>query len=174
VHGYWLILIIYFIVLLLTCLQIIFETNSSTKTLAYLLFCVFIPIIGIIFYMTFGFNYWRKKIYSKKSDQNEKTLQQLTKNIVQYSRSIVTKKDISVKNDAELVNMVIKDLNSPLTSGNKIKILSNGEEKFPELLQCLERAKHHIHLEYYIYEQDEIGTRIIEMLIRRCTGKIYL
>src|SRR5450631_3652723 len=119
-HGYWLILIIYFLVLVLTCLQIIFETNSSTKTLAYLLFCVFIPVIGIIFYMTFGFNYWRKKIYSKKSDQNEKILQLLTKNIVQYSHSIVTKKDISLKNESGLVTMVIKDLNSSLTSGNKV------------------------------------------------------
>ena len=36
-------------------------------------------------------------------------------------------------------------------------MLLNGEEKFPELLACLEKAKHHIHMEYYIYEQDEIG-----------------
>ncbi len=166
-HGYWLILLIYFIVLLLTCLHIIFDTNSSTKALAYLLFCVFIPVIGIIFYITFGVNYWRKKKYSKKSEQNEKILQQLTKKIVQYSHTIVTKKDISIKNDADLVTMVIKDLNSPLTSGNRVKILLNGEEKFPELLQCLAGAKHHIHLEYYIFEQGEIGTRIIEMLITK-------
>ena len=53
--------------------------------------------------------------------------------------------------------MVEKELRSPLTRRNKVKLLLNGEEKFPEVLEALSNAKHHIHIEYYIYEQDEIG-----------------
>ena len=34
-------------------------------------------------------------------------------------------------------------------------------------MQVLREAKHHIHIEYYIYEQDEIGTAIIELLIQK-------
>ena len=63
--------------------------------------------------------------------------------------------------------MLLKDLRSPLTRNNKVKLLVNGEEKFPELIKCLKAAKHHIHIEYYIFEQDEIGTTIIEILIAK-------
>ena len=69
--------------------------------------------------------------------------------------------------NTELAAMLIKDLKSPLTRKNRVKLLVNGEEKFPELMQVLQQAKHHIHLEYYIYEQDEIGTAIIELLIQK-------
>ena len=163
----WGIIISYLVILLLVCIRVIFETHSSTKTLAYLLFCIFIPVIGIVFYLTFGINYWKLKLYSKKAAEDENLLRQLKKNIPHYSQTIVTAEEAAGMQNAELVAMLIKDLKSPLTRYNKVKLLLNGEEKFPELIACLENAKHHIHMEYYIYEQDEIGSTIIELLIKK-------
>ena len=34
-------------------------------------------------------------------------------------------------------------------------------------MKCLDEAKHHIHMEYNIYEEDEIGSAIIELLIKK-------
>lgn len=153
--------------MLLVCLRVIFETHSSTKTLAYLLFCIFIPVVGIFFYLAFGINYWKIKVYSKKAVHDENLLRQLKKNIPQYCEAVVALGDTSVMQNAELAAMLIKDIKSPLTRNNRVKLLLNGEEKFPELIACLENAKHHIHIQYYIYEQDEIGNRIIELLIKK-------
>jgi cardiolipin synthase A/B len=157
--------IIYLAVLVLICLRIIFETHSSTKTLAYLLFCIFIPVVGIIFYLTFGVNYWRIKLYSKKAVQDQKLLDQLKKNIPYYESMIVKPAQVNALEHSELASMLIRDIRSPLTRYNKVKLLINGEEKFPELLRSIKEAKHHIHMEYYIYEQDDIGKEIIEQLI---------
>ncbi|MEP7236828.1 MAG: cardiolipin synthase [Ferruginibacter sp.] len=168
-HWTWITIIGYLVILLLVCLRVIFETHSSTKTLAYLLFCIFIPVIGMGFYLTFGINYWKLKLYSNKAVQDEKLLQQLKKNIPHYSQTIVTTEEAVDMQNAELAALLIKDIKSPLTRYNKVKLLLNGEEKFPELINCLEGAKHHIHLEYYIYEQDEIGTTIIELLIKKAS-----
>lgn len=166
-HWIWIAIIGYLVVLLLVCLRVLFETHSSTKTLAYLLFCILIPVIGIVFYLTFGINYWKLKLYSKKAVADEKLLQQLKKNIAQYEASVVKAPEASVTYHAELASMLIKDLKSPLTANNKVKLLLNGEEKFPELMSCLDNAKHHIHLEYYIFEQDEIGSAVIGLLIKK-------
>lgn len=163
----WIVVIIYVFVLILVCLRIIFETRSSTKTMAYLLFSIFAPVFGMLFYLLFGVNYWRKKLYSKKTGHNEKMLGQLKKDIVQYNEVAVTRENILKDDNAELATMLIKDLHSPLTRHNTLKLLVNGEEKFPELLKCLKGAKHHIHMEYYIYEQDEIGSAVIELLIQK-------
>jgi cardiolipin synthase len=48
-----------------------------------------------------------------------------------------------------------------------VKLLLNGEEKFPEVLEAIRNAKHHIHIEYYIYEWDEIGEQVAELLIQK-------
>jgi cardiolipin synthase len=126
-----------------------------------------VPVAGIVFYLTFGINYWKTKLYSNKAAADEKLLRQLKKHIPHYNETIVTPGELTGMQHAELASMLIKDIKSPLTRYNKVKLLLNGEEKFPELIACLENAKHHIHLEYYIYEQDEIGSAIIELLIKK-------
>src|SRR5665213_137961 len=63
--------------------------------------------------------------------------------------------------------MVVKDSMSPLTSNNSVKLLINGENKFPEVLKAMSEAKDHIHIEYYIYEDDDIGTEIGSILIKK-------
>jgi cardiolipin synthase len=63
--------------------------------------------------------------------------------------------------------MLAKSSKSALASKNSVSVLINGEMKFAEVLKALEKAKHHIHIEYYIYEDDEIGRAIAEMLIRK-------
>ena len=69
----WLLIyeISYTIILILVCLRIVYDTRSTTKTLAYLLFAIFVPFAGMLFYFLFGINYRNKKMYSKKLFENE-------------------------------------------------------------------------------------------------------
>jgi cardiolipin synthase len=119
------------------------------------------------FYLAFGINYWKTKLYLKKAQEDENLLKQLKSSIPHYNVTVVKPEEIVDEENAELAAMLIKGIKSPLTRYNKVKLLLNGEEKFPELITCLENAKHHIHLEYYIYEQDEIGNAVIELLIKK-------
>src|SRR6185437_8567301 len=73
----------------------------------------------------------------------------------------------ALEGNYELAAMLLKELHTPLSGGNKVKILVNGEEKFPEVLKALNEAKHHIHIEYYIYENDSIGKEIENILIAK-------
>jgi len=158
---------IYIILLVLVCLRIIFETRSTNKTLAYLLFSCFIPVVGMFFYITFGINYWRKKRYDKKSVADKEILEHIASSSQPYIDTSLEASHPAVEQNAELATMLLKDLSSPLTSGNKVSLLINGEEKFPNLLDAIGKAKNHIHLEYYIYEYDVTGTSLIDALIQK-------
>ena len=160
-------MIVYTIILILVCLRIVFETQSSTKTLAYLLLCIFLPVFGVLFYVTFGINYWKKKLYRTKTSSDEKLLEELKRKVLQYGQASINHSELVGDDVLEMANMVIKDNYSPLTRNNKVKLLQNGDEKFPELLLALKNARHHIHMEYYIYECGEIGSEIIELLINK-------
>lgn len=167
-------IIIYVIVLVLVCLRIIYETHNSTKTIAYLLLCILAPVAGILFYLAFGFNYWRTKLYRNKFSNDVKMLKHMKKFIGQYNKGLETPEAKSEFANAALASMLIKNLNSPLTASNAVKVLINGEEKFAELLEAMSKAKNHIHIEYYIFEQDEIGSSIIEMLIKKAQEGIRI
>lgn len=51
-------------------------------------------------------------------------------------------------------------------SGNHIQLLRNGVEYFPALEQAINEAQHHVYLQSYIYEADQIGLRIGEAMMQ--------
>ena len=51
-------------------------------------------------------------------------------------------------------------------------LLLNGEHKFAEVIKAINEAKHHIHIEYYIYEDDVIGKTIEHLLIKKAAEGI--
>ena len=159
--------IVYILILILVSLRIIYDTRSSSKTLAYLLLAIFIPVAGILFYFIFGINYRKRSIYSKKLVEDEVSLRALDERTVSISARNLKKNAEEVGIGESLVNLLMNDSLSPLTIGNAVKLLINGEDKYPEVLDVLQHARHHIHLEYYIFEDDIIGNRIKDMLIQK-------
>lgn len=170
----WLLIgeIAYVLILILVCLRVIYDTRSITKTLAYLLFATFVPFIGMIFYFFFGINYRNRKMYSKKLYQNDELAAKFRQKLLRYSEQTYKESNPAVISNKELAFMVLKDSMSPLTAKNSVKLLVNGENKFPEVLNAIKNAKDHIHIEYYIYEADEIGTAIASALVEKAKGGV--
>ncbi len=71
----------YFIVTFLVIVRVLYDTRSSTKALAYILFIVFLPILGTLFYFAFGINYRKRKLYTKKIVIDEHQGRQISKEI---------------------------------------------------------------------------------------------
>ncbi|HNW75594.1 MAG TPA: cardiolipin synthase [Bacteroidales bacterium] len=159
--------IVYILIVALVCLRIIYDTRSSSKTLAYLLLAIFVPVAGMLFYFIFGVNYRKRMIYSKKLIEDEGRLKELSIDPFTMSENSLRKNASDIGNARSLVSLLMNDTQSPLTDGNAVKLLINGEEKFPEVISALEQAQRYIHLEYYIYDDDEIGNRIKDILIRK-------
>src|SRR5512145_1695761 len=95
--------IIYGIIVLFVCLRIIYDTRSSSKTLAYLLFAIFIPVAGIIFYFVFGVNYRKRLIYSKKLVEDEVRLKKLDEKTILLSTRNLKKNASEVGEGESLV-----------------------------------------------------------------------
>ncbi len=105
-------------------------------------------------------------MYSKKIVEDENLLEKIHFQIGQSTKEILQLDFLDVSNH-NLVNFIQNTNNSPLTANNYVELFINGEEKFPALLEALEQAKSHIHVEYYIYESDQTGTAIADTLIRK-------
>ena len=164
----WILLaqIAYSILVVLVILRVLYDTRSSTKALAYILFIVFVPVAGMIFYFSFGINYRKRKLYSKKVDVDEPLRIQI-RNKMNASSEAIRDSGLITEKHKTLTEFIRRSGSSPLTANNSVELFINGEEKFPALLIALENAKSHIHVEYYIYENDVTGNQIADVLIKK-------
>lgn len=170
-QAQWLLVveIIYLLLLVFTCLRIVYDTNSISKTISYLLFAVFVPVVGIAFYFSFGINYRKRKIYDKKLNVDEKFKKEVQAMFQANDLEEVIHKEKNLLKVGRLVRLLAnkKVGRAFLFPNNEARLLHNGEEKFPLLLEDLRQAQHHIHIEYYIYDNDEIGNTIKNILIEK-------
>ena len=156
----------YLLIVFLVILRVLYDTRSSIKALAYILFIIFVPVAGMLFYFSFGINYRKRKLYSKKISIDEPLRLRIRNNMNTYSEAILDSGLIEEKYKT-LTEFIRRSGSSPLTANNDVKLLINGEDKFPVLVKALLNAKNHIHLEYYIYENDITGNEIAEILIKK-------
>jgi cardiolipin synthase A/B len=153
-------------VALIASIRVVLETRSPSKTAAYLLLIFLFPIGGPILYFLVGVNYRKRKIYSKKLTKNETLFRQVQERILKNSNLVRERHvHLSSRND-ELIKLLLGESFSPL-SENKVTVLINGEQKFPVLIDALEKARNFIHIEYYIFEEDKTGSQIKDVLIRK-------
>jgi cardiolipin synthase len=54
----------------------------------------------------------------------------------------------------------------PLLGGNQISVLHNGEQAYPRMLDAIDHARTSIALATYIFDNDAIGRRFVDALVR--------
>ncbi|RYD02715.1 hypothetical protein N752_23330 [Desulforamulus aquiferis] len=133
---------LFFINALIVIVIIILERKRPEKTIAWILVLVILPTLGFILYILLGRNWKRKR-------------NKLNKHFDLPANSPVVRELCNVKSDInKLIKLLSTSGNSPLFTNNKVVIFKDGNEKFSALLEELRKAKHHIHLEYYIVNSD--------------------
>ncbi|RYY09601.1 MAG: cardiolipin synthase, partial [Chitinophagaceae bacterium] len=166
-HLSSIVLIVGYLLSIFMALLVISENRSPSKTLAYLLMFFALPYIGVVIYFIFGENYRKKKIYKKKWLTDQQSSERFGNYMVRLSEEVLASHVDTIKGNAQLVRLLVNDSKLPISVNNKVTVLHNGEEKFPAVIAALENARHHIHIEYYIFEEGKIADAIRDILIRK-------
>jgi cardiolipin synthase len=53
----------------------------------------------------------------------------------------------------------------PLVAGNKLTLLVDGPAAYAEMYKAIRAAKHHIHLETFIFSDDDVGQKFAQLLL---------
>jgi cardiolipin synthase A/B len=143
---------------------IFLENRHPTQTITWLVVLGSFPLVGFFFYLLFGRNYRKEKMYRKKYFLDKQAF--LTVEGENDPRS-EEKLGLMAEHQARLFTLAQKLGNSPISFDTATKVLTNGEETFHHILEQLNKARHHIHIEYYIVRDDRIGKEIKEILINK-------
>ena len=145
---------------------IIFENRSPSRTVAWLLVLLAFPVLGFILYILIGQKpRKRKKVKDHLQADDLLQLKSVLDNQLKMLDGPEHSIDKNIYAKKRLVNLILNNFEEPFTVHNKSRVLTNGKETFDAICKSIKKAKHHIHLEYYMIRPDRIGQKIRDLLI---------
>ena len=153
---------------------VFFERRNPASSWAWLFVLLFIPVFGFVIYMIFGRNSKREKMFRVKEEYDREVYYKYLLQDERCVGRVKAQKEIIEKGgrlvDAEyLTDLAYLHLNSGnwMTFNNKVTRFITGADKFEALVRDIRQAKEFIHLEYYIWRGDKLGTRLVEELTKK-------
>jgi cardiolipin synthase len=165
---FWLIvLLVYLATMISVAIMIILERRSPHKTAAWVLALILLPVLGVLFYLFFGQEYRKQKMFSRKGVKSLGKFRRLSSvQLREISDAQLNLSPAAVEKE-KIIRLLLNNSNSVFTTGNNLKLLNNGRETFDAIFKAIRAARHHIHLEYYIIENDKIGNELKNLLIEK-------
>lgn len=164
---YWIFFILFIYTVAMVIFAILLENRNPLKSIAWVLVLVLLPFVGLIIYVLFGQDFRRRKIISKKSI---KTVSRPARTDFDFE-AFLQDETLPVENQ-KLVSLLYNNSEAFPYTNSEVKILTRGCEIFESLFNDIERAQNHIHLEFYIIQDDEVGSRLRELLIRKAKSGV--
>ena len=160
---------IFSLLVFLTGIVIFFEKRNPSQTVAWLLILLVFPVAGFVLYFFFGNNIRKRALFKKMMlDSGPIDCYQL----IESQKERVTQKLLFCCDEFKdvkhkLINLLLNNSKTPFTYNNKSEVFTYGDKAFDSKLIAMENAKHHIHLEYFIVKDDNLGSKIKDLLIRK-------
>ena len=147
------------------------EPREIAATWGWLIVLIMLPIIGFIIYFFFGRRIRKKRIFNMKSQETvglQELVEQQQRDLERTKEKIGAPK-FRFKNEyqEDLASFFLETDDAIITDNNEVTLYVSGEDKFTQLKADIEQAKHHIHLQYYIFNDDTIGHEIMDLLIEK-------
>ncbi len=168
-QWYWLPLLLIYIAIIVT---ILIENRNPTKTIAWVMVIVFVPLVGVVIYYLFGQKFEKVKVFREQNRENHLRLLKVWERLNPIMDENIQVLRQSIGQLSRVFTFLKNQRISPPSLYNEVKLLINGEQKFPELLEAIRTAQHHIHLEYYIFDLDDIGQEILAALQERAAAGV--
>ncbi|MDG5789692.1 cardiolipin synthase [Evansella sp. AB-P1] len=161
-------LAVLFVINILFAIVIIFiERKDASASWAWLMILTFIPFLGFIIYLFLGQNLTRRRLFDWDGKRKVGIEDLISQQIKQIENPAFNFRNLMVDEYRDLIYMHLVNNDAPLTKGNEVTILNDGNEKFDQLINDIQGAKNHIHIQYYIFRNDQLGKRIINELIKK-------
>ncbi|MDR3280880.1 MAG: cardiolipin synthase [Synergistaceae bacterium] len=148
-------------VILIAALVFLEERNPD-RTILWLMTLIFLPVVGVALYMFMGPDMKRAKM---------RRLFRPTGSYPPLERIEGERTSQSVRKTSTLA---YRSSSSLLCEHNEVELLYDGVETFEAIKRELARAGRYINMEYYIFEDDDLGREIADILCRRASSGVVV
>ncbi len=136
------------------------EYRRSAYMTAWLVIVLVCPFVGFAVYLVWGRHFGR--------DPGLRAVERITSRLACRLSLVLPLMDKQEHTGRERLLRFLKGLEEcPITSRNRVSVLTDGIAAYTDMLAAMENASRFIHLDYYTIRDDEIGRRFRSLLIRK-------
>jgi cardiolipin synthase len=137
--------------------------KRPSATLAWLWAILFIPLLGAAAYFAIGTHRLKRRRLKRRNLFSARTSRQSVPAGTTDDASTVLLQELP-RRDRQFLQLLSRINQLPVSSAETLRVLCDAQEFYPALEQRIREAVHHIHLEFYIWQGDETGVRILRLL----------
>ncbi len=136
-------------------IYIVLQKREPAATLSWLVSLATLPYLGFLVYYVFG---------PQKITRHRARRRRQRAGLEQVDASSAEAQELRILGQASTGLMP--------TTAREVRLLVDGGQKYPALLEDIASARDHVHLEYYIYNPDRSGTALRDALVERARAGV--
>lgn len=161
--------IVFGLTIVLMIVVLVLENDNPVRTIAWILILLYLPVVGFIFYLLFGRNWRKSRLFNRKGLADSVNLEDLLGHLEHDQGNLI---------NSELANRLISLLESNskaiLTRYNRARVIPDTSDALDEICAAIEGAERHIHLEYFSISADATGKRVRDLLLKKAGQGIQI
>ena len=161
--------LIFFVYWVVTVILLIMDDREPSITLAWLFILVFLPFVGVFFYIFFGRD-WKVVAQRKGWIQTLKRVETEEMAPIYKRNAQATARFYEEWGDAiaePIMRAISAENVARVLPASSLELFNDGATKFARLKEDLAAAQRFIHLQYFIWEQDRLTAEIVPILLDR-------
>jgi cardiolipin synthase len=158
----------YLITLILVRWVVLNKKEHPVSTVAWILAIVLLPYFGGVLYLFFGIN----RVERRKKDRRKKMKDRLSRDLPSLDRYEIPVPQDFTEPQRQLARLIENCECPGLTAGNSIEVLDDTNIITRRIEEAIIGAQRTIHIEFYIWQPDETGHRLRELMIERARAGV--
>ena len=153
----------------------LYQRGQPTKTLAWIAIMLGLPFLGTVVYLFFGLNMRQDIKFRRKRRRDRAQLEDYTAEVDDGNGDRLMQRLIDERGSKALAlqrTLLCNTTGTPPTSAYGYCVFHDGDALFDQIAEDLEAARHHIHLEYFHFEDDWLGERLADILRRKARAGV--
>jgi cardiolipin synthase A/B len=153
--------VLWLVYLVILSIWIVLQKRPPISTLSWILSLALLPYVGFLIYYVIGPQRLRRqrlrKMRLKTAINSAAEIEHLQKEHREHVPA----------DAAQQISLGQATTGFPVSTCSALDLLVDGAQTYDAIFAAIRAAKHHVHLEYYIFEPDLIGTALRDLLIAK-------
>jgi len=137
--------------------------KRPSATLAWLWAILFIPFLGAFVYFAIGTDRLKRRRLRRRTIFSARSARQ-GHHPEAASHAADSLLEHLPRRDRQFLQLLSRINRLPVSSAASLQVLRDARDFYPALMKRIEQVKHHLHLEFYIWQDDETGLRFLAAL----------
>lgn len=152
----------YLLTLMLLPVVLLTRKREPVATVAWIMAIATMPYVGAFLFVVFGINRVGRRVAGRRAALRNASL---TVPPLAGHYHVFAGRLTDVQHD--LLRLAERVSATRATVGNRVRLLIDARQTFTDIAAAIEAARTSIHLEYYIWQPDRLGTALRDLLISK-------